>query len=139
MQTINQKDIKFNLSLVGSDFSQLEPITLLLTIENMSSIDITISQSNAALGNSFEIKSSDGQLVEMTSYGRLVADQNEFSLKGRFVVAPRERHESTVVINKYYDMTIPDSYSITASQDVIFQNNEVKGIKSNVVYADVNT
>jgi hypothetical protein len=101
-----------------------EPIVLKLTIRNSTKQVLYLTETSPESDYKLLVKNEYGERVPLTEFGqRLLNNKEEFRVIGVKVKSGEERKDS-IEVSRLHEMTVPGTYSITASRTVKNRNGK---------------
>lgn len=98
-------------AVVGS----AEPVVLDLSIHNTGSKDILYFESSPEWQFIFSVKDSSGRAMPLTRYGAKLSSPRVFTRLFLTTLPPGEERHFRILINRMFDMSVPDAYVVSAS------------------------
>ena len=101
-------------------FGSAEPIILNIYIRNTENKDIIYFDSNPENDLQFSVQDSSGLVVPLTRYGSNLKSRRRMSMTRliKVVLHHGEERRFRILINRIFDMSVPDTYSIAVSSVV---------------------
>ncbi|MBM4047809.1 MAG: hypothetical protein FJ279_22115 [Planctomycetes bacterium] len=110
--------------LEKEEIQACQPVALVVTLRNLSKDTLAFPESAPYRDYRLVVKDSNGREVPLTRYGKAIKDtEGEF----RLVVTDLPAHSelrATLLVNRYYDMTVTDTYSVSVRRDVLLKSRD---------------
>ena len=95
------------------------PVVLIISIKNNSQSGMSYIETDSELVFDINVKNAKGESMPLTRYGkRIMQPEAEPTVFRRILVKlkPGEKSLYKILVNRIYDMSVPDSYSVTAKR-----------------------
>lgn len=122
------------------NFMPAAPIVLTVTLKNTTDKTLSHLTSRPEIDYPIEVKNKKGEIMPLTRYGqRLKKSSKTFWSIGGSDLVPGEEVSNTFIVNRVFDMTDDDEYTITVTHPVpkLDGHGITVNIVSNVVHLTV--
>lgn len=143
IQPLKNTSNGFSLSIKIEDAADgrvaaMTPVIAVVTLRNMSGGKLTYFDSGVEQLFRINVTNAKNQIMPLTRYGRTVDKrQNVTGKMMRVQLEQGEQKTYRILINRMYDLTVPDVYKISLSKMVALNDLQKTMIQSNVAQVRV--
>lgn len=138
------RGFQLSISAQSQEFAVSTPTIINAFLTNVTDQERLIGLSSNSADYHIEVKTSDGQPVPLTRYGkRRERDKNTYFSRGPLDIAPDKNYPHEFLLNQIFDMTEPGDYAVKVSHNSGFpMENDPKpkeslDVASNVLHITV--
>ena len=133
------RGLRLSIQLKEYDKKEYGPVTLSIVVKNVSENVVNYIAPSLFFDYGLTVKDSKGDEVPLTRYGERIRNSGEDFKRALVNLKPEEQKEYTLVVSRYYDLTLPGTYTIVASLPVTGPPDRAFGLPSDPVPVTSNT